>query len=152
MKQLFFWDIVLMSLDSSLSLKLSAFFNFNIVPFFMAWFLLYCGWTWRCVACLLLAVVKRLLSNTYHDVRFKWLKYPKRLKTRISVFPDIAAERLQNPEMLRFSISCTNNIDSSTKRLKNRKKLKSTISAFSDISAILVWNGWNIQNSSDSQN
>ena len=61
-------------LDSSPSLKLSAFFNFNIVPFFMAWFLLYCGLAWRCIACLLLAV-NRLLSKTYHDVRFKWLKY-----------------------------------------------------------------------------
>ena len=127
----------------------------TLISYRFSWhgfFIIYCGWMWRCIACLLLAVVKRLLSNTYHDVRFKWLKYPKRLKTRISAFPDIAAERLQNPEMLRFLISRTNNTDSSIERLKNRKKLKSTISAFSDISAILVWNGWNIQKSSNSQN
>ena len=56
-----------------------------------------------------------------HDVRLKWLKYLKRLKTRISAFLDIAAKWLKNQEKMRFSIFCRNNTSSSVKGLKNWK-------------------------------
>ncbi len=115
----------------------------------------YCGWVWRFIASLQ-AAVKRLLSTTKavfdHDVWFRWLKYPARLKMRISAFLDIAAKWLQNPEKLRFSIFRRNNTDSSMKGLRYWKRLKSRISAFPDISHILVWNDWDNQKSSNSQN